>query len=158
MAYNVGGIEFFDTFANLPTVGTVSQLYFTYDTNVFWLWTGSAYTSLPTVGGAPRINSVASSATPAINVATTDQFEVTALAVALTGFTITGTPVDGQQLAVRIKDNGTLRALAFGASFGPSGTVALLTTTVATKTHLSVFRYDAVKSLFIATFADATGY
>lgn len=158
MAYSMGAVSMFDTFANFPAVGSTGELYYAGDTNQLYQWIGGVYVSLPTGTGAPRVNSVASSATPTINVATTDQFEVTALAVAITGFVITGTPVDGQQLAIRITDNGTLRALAFGASFGPSGTVALLTTTVATKVHLSVFRYDAVKAKFIATLADATGY
>jgi hypothetical protein len=66
---------------------------------------GTTWTSQPLT----RINSTASSATPAINTDTTDQFNITALAAAITSMTsgLTGTPRDGQHLMIRIKDSGT---------------------------------------------------
>jgi hypothetical protein len=159
MAYSISYIEQYDTFANLPAVGTAGQMYWTYDTSIFWIWAGASYTSLPTVGGAPRVvASVGGSATPSINVATTDMYEVTALAQAITGVTLTGSPVDGQVLKFRFKDSGVSRAITFGASFLASGTVALLTTTVTPKTHMQNFQYDSGRALWIATFVDATGY
>lgn len=84
---------------------------------------------------APRINTTASSATPAINTDTTDQFNITALATAITSMTsgMTGTPVDGQKLVVRIRDNGTARAIAWGANWHAVGP-ALPATTIAGKT------------------------
>jgi hypothetical protein len=106
----------------------------------------------------PRIGTLASSATPTITVTTTDQFNITALAAAITGFTISGTPVDGQKLMVRIKDNGTARAIAWGTSFASSGVATLLATTVANKTHLVGFIYDAVTTKFVCVAVDATGY
>lgn len=108
----------------------------------------------------PRINTVTSSATPSINVGTTDQFNITALAADITSMTtnLTGTPVDGQKLLIRIKDNGTARAIAWGASFVSSGVATLLTTTVISKTHLNLFIYDAVATKWVCVAVDATGY
>lgn len=45
---------------------------------------------------------------------------------------ISGTPTDFQKLLIRIKDNGTARAITWGASFEAKG-VALPTTTVISK-------------------------
>lgn len=106
-----------------------------------------------------RINTVASSATPAINCNTTDQFNVTALATAITSFTtnLTGTPTDGQELTIRIKDNGTTRAIAHGASF-TSGPATMITNTVINKTHLEKFKYDAVALLWVCVASDPVGY
>jgi hypothetical protein len=88
---------------------------------------GCIRTSVPT----PRVGTVASSATPTINTDNFDLYRVTALAVAVTSFTtnLTGTPVDGQRLIISITDNGTARAITWGAKFEAS-TVALPTTTV----------------------------
>jgi hypothetical protein len=57
---------------------------------------------------------VASSATPTINTDNVDMFTITALAVAITSMTtsLSGTPTTGQKLIIRIKDNGTARAIA----------------------------------------------
>lgn len=83
----------------------------------------------------PRIGTTASSATPAINTDTTDQFTITALAAAITSMSsgLSGTPTDGQRLLVRIKDNGTARAITWGTSWRAIG-VTLPTTTVVSKT------------------------
>lgn len=74
---------------------------------------------------------VASSATPSINTDSAYIFSIADLATAVTSFTtnLTGTPVNGQRLWIFIVDNGTARALAWGAKFEAS-TVALPTTTV----------------------------
>lgn len=79
-----------------------------------------------------RRSNEASSATPTINTDNVDLHDITALATAMTSLTtnLTGTPVTGDPLIVRIKDNGTARALTFGASFESSGNVTLPTTTV----------------------------
>ena len=71
------------------------------------------------------------SATPTINTDNTDISQITALAQAITSFTtnLSGTPVAGEMMMIQITDNGTARALTFGASFA-STTVALPTTTV----------------------------
>lgn len=157
MAYTVGEVASYDLYANLPAVGSTGVFYFTVDTNQFFYWSGTAYVG--TVGGVPRIvSSVGGVAAPSINCNATDVYEVTALAQAVTGVTVTGTPVDGQVLKFRWKDSGTSRAITYGASFLASGAAALLTTTVTPKTHMNNFQYDSGRSLWIATFVDATGY
>ncbi|MFG1794111.1 hypothetical protein [Nocardia sp. NPDC049149] len=71
-------------------------------------------------------------ATPTINTDTTDYAEFTALAAAITSMTtnLSGTPVRGDSLWISLTDNGTARAITWGASFEASGTIALPTTTV----------------------------
>lgn len=73
----------------------------------------------------------AGSATPAINTDSYDVVHITAQSAAITSFTssLSGTPVDGDTLRISITDNGTARALTWGASFEAS-TQALPTTTV----------------------------
>ena len=80
----------------------------------------------------PKVNTVASAAEPAINVGTTNIFTITALAVAITSFTtnLTGTPFTGQKLEIRILDNGTARAITWGASFASRGATLPTTTTI----------------------------
>lgn len=79
-----------------------------------------------------RVGSTASSATPTINTDNVDIYEITALAAAITSFTtnLSGTPNDGDLLQIAITDNGTARAITWGASFEASGNTALPTTTV----------------------------
>ena len=78
-----------------------------------------------------RSGTVASSGTPTINTDNVDYYSITALAAAITSFTtnLSGTPTIGQTLWISIKDNGTARAITWGASFEAS-TIALPTTTV----------------------------
>jgi hypothetical protein len=65
----------------------------------------------------PRVASTTTTATLTINSDTTDQSVVTALSNAVLSITIpTGTPVNGQKLTVRIKDNGTSRTLVWATS------------------------------------------
>lgn len=73
----------------------------------------------------------AGSGTPAINTDLYDVVHITAQSAAITSFTssLTGTPVQGDTLRIDVTDDGTARALTFGASFEAS-TVALPTTTV----------------------------
>lgn len=95
----------------------------------------------------PRSNTVASSATPSINTDTTDIFTITALAAAITSMTsgLSGTPVNGQKLIVRIKDDGTARAITWGASFASRG-ATLPTTTVLGKYQYNGFIWNSTTS------------
>ena len=77
-----------------------------------------------------RVVTVAQSATPSINTDITDVASITSLAQAITSVGVSGTPVDGDLLMVRITDDGSARAISWGGSFEAS-TVALPTTTVA---------------------------
>lgn len=81
----------------------------------------------------PRVGTVASSATPTINTDQVEEYTITALAAAITSWTISGTPADGQPLILRILDNGTARAITWPASFRVVG-VTLPTTTTVSKT------------------------
>lgn len=108
----------------------------------------------------PRLNTITSSATPAINTDTTDIFTITALGTAITSMTsgLTGTPNAGQRLLIRIKDNGTSRTILWGASFASSGVAPVLSPTVINKTHLSLFIYDDVLAKWVCMATDASGY
>lgn len=79
-----------------------------------------------------RISAVGSSATPTVNTDNADIVQITSLAVAITSMTtnLSGTPVAGDMIMFQITDNGSARAITWGASFA-STTVALPTTTVA---------------------------
>lgn len=94
-----------------------------------------------------RVTTIVSDAEPTVNTDNCDYVTITALATAITSMTtnLSGTPVNFQKLVFRIKDNGTARAITWGASF-QSGTIALPTTTVAGKTLLVGFIYDSVDS------------
>lgn len=94
-----------------------------------------------------RITTITSSATPTINTDNCDAVTITALAANITSFTtnLSGTPNDFDELIIRIKDNGTARTLAWGASFEAKG-VALPTTTVISKVLTVKFIYDSVTS------------
>lgn len=98
---------------------------------------------------APRTDTVASSATPSINTDTTDIFTVTALATAITSMTtnLTGAPVNGQKLTVRIKDDGTARAITWGASFVARG-ASLPATTVISKYLYVGLIYNSTESVW----------
>lgn len=93
----------------------------------------------------PRITTITSSATPTINTDNCDAVTITALAAAITSMTsgLSGTPNNFDKLIIRIKDNGTARAITWGASFEAKG-VALPTTTVISKVLTVGFLYDTV--------------
>lgn len=80
----------------------------------------------------PRVTGAASSATPTPNADTTDLYSLTAQAAAAAFVNPTGAPVNGQLLQIRIKDNGTARALTWGTAYVAGGT-ALPATTVLSK-------------------------
>lgn len=108
----------------------------------------------------PRVVSVTQSATPAMDTDNMDVAEITSLAQAITSMTssLTGTPTDGQELLMRISDNGTGRAITWGSSFISSGVATLLATTIASKIHTVGLIWDASKSAWVCLAVDATGY
>lgn len=91
---------------------------------------GTMRSSSVTITGAAGGNITATSDT-------TNQYTITALGAAATFLAPSGTPIDGQKLTIRIKDNATARALTWTTgstgSFRAIGTT-LPTTTVASKT------------------------
>ena len=80
-----------------------------------------------------RVQSVTSSATVTPNADTDDLVIITAQAASLVIANPTGTPTEGQALLIRIKDNGTARAISFGSEYRAIG-ITLPTTTVLSKT------------------------
>lgn len=94
---------------------------------------------------APRVTTITSSATPTINTDNCDAVTITALATAITSMTsnLSGTPNNFDKLIIRIKDDGTARAITWGASFIAKGT-SLPTTTVISKLLTVGFIYDTV--------------
>lgn len=89
-----------------------------------------------------RVSTTASSATPTPNADTTDVYTITALAEAAAFGAPTGTPTEGQALLIRVKDNGTARALTYNAIYR-AGDTALPTTTTISKTLYIAFIYNA---------------
>ena len=114
--------------------------------------TATSLTSLTAIGTvtvgtyASRINSLvsttASTATLTPDVSAANFYTVTALASAITIANPTGTPLEGQKLIIRLKDNGTARAITFGAQYRASVDLALPTTTVISRTMYMGFIYN----------------
>lgn len=89
---------------------------------------------LRTFFGAPAVQAVTSSATvtPTFD---DDLVKITAQAAALTLANPTGTAKDGWGITIRIKDNGTARAISYGTEYRAADGITLPTTTVIGKTH-----------------------
>lgn len=94
-------------------------------------------------GLSTRVKTIVSTATPTVNTDDYDFVNITALATAVTSMTsgLTGSPSIGDVLVYQIKDNGTARAISWGASFSPKG-VALPTTTVISKLLTVAFLWN----------------
>jgi hypothetical protein len=91
----------------------------------------------------PRVTTITSSGTPTVNTDNTDFVNITAQAAAITSMTtnLSGTPAIGEVLVFQIKDNGTARAITWGASFTAKG-AALPTTTVISKLLTVAFLWN----------------
>ena len=94
----------------------------------------------------PRVQSVTSAATVTPNANSDDLVDITAQAVALTLAAPSDTPVNGQVIEIRIKDNGVVRAITWNAIYRAFG-LALPTSTTAGKTIYAscVYNSAAVK-------------
>jgi len=97
-----------------------------------------------------RITSAASYTTntgSSLDVSTTDLFVITAQAGALLFNSPGGTPLQGQRLIIRIKDDGTARALTWNAVFRALGT-PLPSITIISKTLYLGFMYNSTDTTF----------
>ena len=93
----------------------------------------------------PRVLSTSANAsTVSINTDNCDVFKVLGQTVAITGFTMTGTPVDSDALVIKITGTASV-AITWGTSFEAS-TVALPTTTAGTATLNVGFLYNSTTS------------
>lgn len=108
--------------------------------------TTSATQTLTNKKLTPRVQSIASSSTVTPNADNDDCVDVTAQAVALTIANPSGTPVNFQPLKVRIKDNGTARAITWGANYAAGGS-SLPSTTVLGKIATIGFLYNTANGL-----------
>ena len=103
------------------------------------------------VGGAPTGARIGRpGATPSTNTDNLDIANYTGLATAITSMStnLTGTPSDGDLLEFRFTDNGTARAITWGASFSNS-TVSVPTTTVASTMLRVGFEYNSTASSWV---------
>ena len=92
-----------------------------------------------------RVATFSTDATPDVNSDNYDVVTITAQEAAITDVNVTGTPTNFQVLKFRIKDDGTARAITWGADFEDAG-VALPTTTVISKLLTVGFIYNTVTS------------
>lgn len=112
-------------------------------------WRGDGvWATPPGSGGGPSVNSQASAASITPDVDTYNVYALTAQAANLTINAPTGTPVDGQQLTIRVRDNGTTRTLTWNAAFVEFATDQLPATTVINKTHYFVFWWNDATSVW----------
>lgn len=95
-----------------------------------------------------RILVVTQSATPSTNIDNGDIIQITGLAQAITSMTtnLTGTPYDGQMIMWQITDNGTARAITWGASFASTTGSTLPTTTVISTMLRVITQYNLATS------------
>lgn len=98
-------------------------------------------------------------ASPAPNgAAYSNKYTITAQASAAAFANPSGNPVDGNKLLIRIKDNGTARAITWGSAYMNSGGATMISTTSVNKTHLLGFIYDSAVSKWVCVAVDTSGY
>lgn len=97
-----------------------------------------------------RFVTTTQAAAPAINTDNTDISSITALAQAITSMTtnLTGTPVAGDMIMIQITDNGTARAITWGAKFASTVNGTLPTTTVISTLLRVLFQWDTVAAVW----------
>lgn len=93
-------------------------------------------------GSAETVTSVVSSDNHTPNADTTSMYVVTAQAINGVFHAPTGTPVNGQKLLIRIRDNGSNWALSWNAIYRGIG-VSLPGSTVGAKTHYIGCKYNS---------------
>ena len=94
----------------------------------------------------PIVSSTASTATLTVDADSTDFAVITAQAEGLTIAAPTGSPVQGQKLIIRIKDDGSARSIAFNAIFTAIGVTLPTTTTVSKKLYIGCIYNDTAVS------------
>jgi hypothetical protein len=100
-----------------------------------------------------RTSGITSASTITPTLVGVDQYNITALAEAASIAAPTGTPTDGRNYVLRIKDNGTLRALSWNAIYRPIG-VTLPASTTANKTMYVGMTYNAADSVWDVRIVD----
>lgn len=104
---------------------------------------------------APAIQSVTSSATVTPTFSD-DMVKITAQAAALSLANPTGTAIPGLGMVIRIKDNGTARAISYGTQYRAIGITLPTTTVIGKTTYIAmIYNSDDTKWDCIATGAEA---
>lgn len=106
----------------------------------------------------PRTAVAAVGASYTIDSDATDYYTVAGQNQNVTFNNPTGTPVDGQKLMVRIKDDGTPRLVGWGSNFQASGITGPLSQTVPNKEHNVLFVYSTGVSKWVCLASDSVGY
>lgn len=97
---------------------------------------------LENLGPLVQYETTASTVTPLLRVSCVD---ITALASAVTIANPNGTGVNFQRLTIRVKDDGTPRAITWGSNYVAGG-VALPSTTIASKVLTLGFLFNSATS------------
>lgn len=135
--YTLGETAIYDAFADQISISAGSNLFY-----------GDVIIdgSLTLNGGIPvRVNSQTTATIISPDFSQFDMEEVTALATAVAINGHNGSPTDGQQSIIRIKDNGTARAISFNSQWRGVG-LTLPTTTVPGATLYIFSRWNATDS------------
>jgi len=90
----------------------------------------------------PISSTTASTATLTVDTDVSDFATITAQSEGLTIGAPTGSPVEGQKLIIRIKDDGSARSIAFNAIFTAIGVTLPTTTTVSKKLYIGCIYND----------------
>lgn len=93
-----------------------------------------------------QVQTMASGATLTPNADSYNVAECVGLATATTLANPSGTPVNGQVMMIRLKDNGTARAISYGTAYKNISGLDNLTTTVANKWSVLGLVYDSSES------------
>lgn len=143
-----GGVTTAPAYAGYTLSGTAAQTYTFPGTSATLAGIATTQT-LTNKRVTKRVVSTTQSATPSVNTDNGDIFEITALAQAITSMTtnLTGTPVDGDVMMVQITDNGTARAITWGAKFA-SFAAALPASTVVSTMLPVLFQWSAASSVW----------
>jgi hypothetical protein len=146
------GIQFTkvtDTSADWASVANSTYFYDKADKLVYYKDANGVIQN--TYRNLPSVQSLVSAAT-VTPTANDDLVVITAQAAALTLAAPTGTPVQGQALMIRIKDDGTAQTITWTSGTGGYRAigVTLPTTTVISKTTYVGFIYNSTDSLWDA--------
>lgn len=139
--YMVGQVTTYDA----ATGALIVNVVYSSGTGTLASWTiGPA--PVPAANLNPRADAAANSGTITPDGANAELTVVAAASGALTIALPSGSPVDGQKMMLRIKDNGTSRALTWNAGYRPFGSVALPSATTPGKWLYVAVIYNATDS------------
>lgn len=97
--------------------------------------------------GIRNVVTVTNTAAPSIAAAPTMVLNDSGLAVAVTSVSVTGSPLDGDRVLMRFKDDGTSRTITLGASFRAMGVTVPTATTSGKWLQIGAV-YNAVDSIW----------